>query len=322
MYPVIRKEIPRSDVSLERRQELKDERSSEYASIEVLDGVGSLSAGADEPTDNTLWGDPVNLVYPLAGSGDSEPSRERANNARTRFKQFATDQYDDESSLRFIHERIVRAQILAGAFPAFDPDDSLDALLPSDLQEKMVKKMSELEKALADARELISPSEPSEPSGPTLRSVVDEINAIRGLVRPELAKRVSTLALSLVTVVNKEFAGDPIDPADFGLPFLDVSGDENYSPYVSPLVTINEQNQTRSLIDPLAEPVMVDANDDMVQRTGPSPDASYPGPLVPHAYVDMNAPLRIPEGPRPTGAPWEPAGVAKSSGLPFGRDRQ
>lgn len=308
---MVTKRIPRADAPLSERRALRDARADEYP-IEVIGDIGSLSAGREDPTLESLWADPVNLLYPLAYAGDSSPDRSRAVNARARFKQFAEDQYNDNDSLRTVHERIVRAEIQAGASPGYDPDDSLDAMLPETLISRMVQKMS-LKDAIDKARSRFAP--PTE--GPTLKGILQELGSIHaGLsdLDETLAKRYGKALIGLAEV-SKSFAGDPINPADYGFPVNDVTDDADYAPVDTGMVYEGPMTETRSITNPLPAPSMVDANDVMEPNMGFSSDSEMPGPRMPMPNVDPNAPMRLPEQTPPTGAPWEPAGVAKSTGF-------
>lgn len=117
------KEAPDSDMSREELQQAREERSREYG-IEVLDD-GALTYPSGFPTELDQYGDPVNLKYPT-------DTKDRAANARVRFKQNA-DAYSQEESKRVVHTRIVEAELSHGIKPSYDPDDELDGLLPDAL---------------------------------------------------------------------------------------------------------------------------------------------------------------------------------------------
>jgi hypothetical protein len=121
------KQAPSEGMSNEALHAAQEERSKKYG-IEILDGA-SLTFPKDYPTELDKYGDPVNLAYPVDTEG-------RARNARVRFKQNYS-QYSEEKSRNVVHERIVRAELSMGIKPDFNPDDKLDAALPSDLKEKM-----------------------------------------------------------------------------------------------------------------------------------------------------------------------------------------
>lgn len=308
------KQIPGADTPLSERRALRDERAEKYP-IEVLGDTGSLSGGRDDPTLEDLWGDPVNLLYPLAYAEDTSPDLGRAANARARFKQFAPNQYSDETSIRTVHERIVRAELQAGVSPEFDPDDRLDAMLPEALSSRMVQKMS-LQEAIDKARARFS----STPRIPTLSEVAKELGSFHASLNgidETLAERYGAVLITLAEV-SKAFAGEPINPADFGFPVTNVSTDENYAPVDSDMVIRDQRTETRSITNPLATPNLLDVNEVPVPNMGFSPDSELPGPRTPSTNVDPNAPMRLPEQTPPTGAAWEPSGVAKS--LDFGSD--
>jgi hypothetical protein len=121
------KQAPREGATNDELRELRQERSSKFG-VEVLEANSNLSFPANFPTKLSLYADPVNLKFPVDTAG-------RANNARTRFKQFA-DNYENDSSKRVVHTRIVEAQLKFGAKPSIDPDDPLDKLLPAALRER------------------------------------------------------------------------------------------------------------------------------------------------------------------------------------------
>lgn len=76
-----------------------------------------------------------NLKFPL-GRSNNKLNLARANNARTRFKQFA-DTYTKTKSKKVVHNRIVKAQLAAGASPGFDENDPLDKLLDKSVKDKL-----------------------------------------------------------------------------------------------------------------------------------------------------------------------------------------
>lgn len=124
------KQVPPTDASTEDKREAQKVRAKEFG-IEALEGKGErLAFPAGYPKDLKMYGDPVNLMYPLDPAG-------RARNARARFKQFAGDGYKEDASKRIVHSRIIRRLLELGAKPSFDEDDPLDKLLPQDLQDKL-----------------------------------------------------------------------------------------------------------------------------------------------------------------------------------------
>lgn len=101
---------------------------SQHFGIEALSD-GALQYPADAPTDLALYGDPVNLRYPMAEA-------EKAGDARAQFKQ-QFGSYQKEESKAVVHNRIVARQLALGLDPDFDATDSLDALLSDDLKEAL-----------------------------------------------------------------------------------------------------------------------------------------------------------------------------------------
>jgi len=121
---------PKDDMSREELEAAREARSKEYG-IEVLETGSSLTYPSGYPTKLDDYGDPVNLKYPT-------DTKERAANARVRFKQNA-DAYQKDSSKKVVHERIVRAELKHGIEPGYDPEDPLDQMLPSDLKDQLTE---------------------------------------------------------------------------------------------------------------------------------------------------------------------------------------
>jgi hypothetical protein len=117
--------VPDADASNEEKRDAQKDRSDQYG-IEALETNANLTYPSDGPKTEAEYGDPVNLKYPL-------DTKERANNARSRFKQNA-DTYDEDESKKVVHSRIIKAQIDFGSEPSFDSEDPLDAMLPSDIK--------------------------------------------------------------------------------------------------------------------------------------------------------------------------------------------
>jgi hypothetical protein len=131
------RQVPSADASTEQKRKAQKARSQKYG-IEALEGKGEkLTYPSGKATRENLYGDPVNLGFPFA-SDDNKLDVKLANNARTRFKQFA-DRYEKNKSKKTVHNRIVEAQLKAGASPGFDPDDELDKMLSADLKKKLQK---------------------------------------------------------------------------------------------------------------------------------------------------------------------------------------
>lgn len=122
------KQAPQEGMNNEQLRSARAARSKQFG-IEILEVGSNLSFPKGFPTKLELYGDPVNLKYPLE-------SVERARNARVRFKQFAKN-YKQTQSKKVIHERIVRAEMKFGVKPSVDPKDPLDALLPASLKKSI-----------------------------------------------------------------------------------------------------------------------------------------------------------------------------------------
>lgn len=136
------KQDPSDDMSRDDLEKAREARSKKYG-IEVTSS-SALTYPEGYPRELSLYGDPVNLKYPV-------DTMARAANARVRFKQNAESTYTEEGSRKVVHERIVRAEIDKGVLPSYDENDALDALLPKDL----IEEMQRLQKAMDDA-----PAEP------------------------------------------------------------------------------------------------------------------------------------------------------------------
>lgn len=128
---VIIEKVPVGSDSIEEKRAAQTIRAKKYG-IESLEGKGErLSFSPGYPTDLDSYGDPVNLIFPF------RPDR-GARNVRLRFKEFAPN-YDKETSKKIVHTRIVKRLLSIGATPSFDPENSLDKLLPQDIKDKLKK---------------------------------------------------------------------------------------------------------------------------------------------------------------------------------------
>lgn len=137
----IQKVVPDTDASTEEKRSAQKQRSVQYG-IEALEGKGErLSYPAAYPKTEVDYGDPVNLMFPIAPEG-------RARNARTRFKQFADDIYEMDKSKKIVHTRIVERLLKIGSKPSLSEDDPLDMLLDQGLRDRMMERLesSETEK--------------------------------------------------------------------------------------------------------------------------------------------------------------------------------
>jgi len=131
------KAVPGKDASREAKEKAQKARAAKYG-IEILTKGSALSYPAGAPTTERLYGDPVNLKYPLAYEGDTKPDPARTRNAIARFKQNYSA-YSEGSSQARVYERIVRAALSAGIKVTFDPKDPVDSKLPGDLKTRLQK---------------------------------------------------------------------------------------------------------------------------------------------------------------------------------------
>lgn len=128
--------LPETGASTEDKRAAQVARAKKFGVEALIDKGERLSIPSGFPDDLALYGDPVNLKFPMDSEG-------RAANARVRFKQFA-DTYTKEKSKRIVHERIVRRELSLGIDAAFDEDDHLDLLLPKELRDQMTTKAIKL----------------------------------------------------------------------------------------------------------------------------------------------------------------------------------
>lgn len=123
--PEVKKNLaPTKEMTRVEKQAALQERAREFE-IEVTSDA-SLMFPAGFTTDLNKFGDPVNLKFPC----DTE---ENAKKSRKRFKKFADEVYKSTDSKAEVHERIVRLSLALGMKVEVDPDDNLDALLPTNI---------------------------------------------------------------------------------------------------------------------------------------------------------------------------------------------
>lgn len=130
------KQAPSDDMSDEELEKAREARAEEFG-IEITED-SALKFPAGFPTELSLYADPVNLKFPI-------DSADRSANARARFKQFADELYKEDRSKAAVHSRIVGRLLALGSEAAFDPEDSLDALLSEDLKERLSESSAESE---------------------------------------------------------------------------------------------------------------------------------------------------------------------------------
>lgn len=143
----IKKQTPLDDADLETNRKRQRQRSKQFG-IEIVDG-SPLTFQKGDPRKLSDYGDPVNLKFPI-------DKKNRAANARVRFKQFADSIYSKEKSQRIVHNRIVKVELSLGIKPKFDTEDPLDSLLDSDIKDtlKNIKKKGSSKMNSKDAKKL------------------------------------------------------------------------------------------------------------------------------------------------------------------------
>lgn len=287
MRPVRKQLLASDDASVEERRAAKDRRSQEFG-IEVVDGT-ALTPRADGPvvttdSDMDLYGDPVNFLYPLGVRGGRTLDRNRVAAARAAFKgargASRGGPYEQESSRRVVHTRIVEAEFEVGIIPGLDPDDDLDALLPSELFERQEAGITR-----GPHRAKGSPMAENNPPTPqTMDTIRRRINASRnnlGGGLPELDRAIAqarangdeamvTLLLAAQARVTQNHEGtqDPV-PSSMSAGPARVADDPPLAP---PVVT--------QLPPPNAVPATQFSSNDPLPPTRVAPPPA-PGPAVP-----------------------------------------
>jgi len=137
----VEKQVPDKSANRDQKVKAQASRATKYG-IEILPKGSNLSYPAGDPTTEALFGDPVNLKYPLAYAGATKPDPGRTRNAIARFKQNSSA-YSKNASKQRVYERIVRAALSAGIKVSFDAKDPVDALLPSDLKTRLQKEAAD-----------------------------------------------------------------------------------------------------------------------------------------------------------------------------------
>lgn len=131
----VAKAVPAPAATPDEKRTAQEARAKKY-------GIGALASGANlsypsgDPTSEALYGDPVNLKYPIAYD-DNKPDPARIRNGLARFAQNASAY--PEADRGKVWERLVRAALAAGITHGYDPKNPLDASLPADLKDKLSK---------------------------------------------------------------------------------------------------------------------------------------------------------------------------------------
>lgn len=203
----VEKTVPAADASDKNKQKALVERSESYG-IEARDDA-NLTYPADCPAKASAYSDPVNLMYPVADVSNKADTG-RIRNAISRFRQ-NHEEYKQDTSRARVYERIVRAALDSDVEVSFDPNDSVDALLPADLKEDLQKAATDkTKKELATValraeisdigarlkKEVGAPAPPTPGTTPS----IDEMDDLRATVKTatdrvdSLTKEKATLA--------------------------------------------------------------------------------------------------------------------------------
>ncbi len=129
--------VPSNDASQEEKISAQESRSKGYG-IEILGKGSNLGYPSGEPSTERLYGDPVNLKYPLAHDDAKSSDPARTKSAIAQFRQNYKS-YGDELSQKRVYERIVRAALSAKIDVSYDPKNPVDQLLPGDLKSRLKK---------------------------------------------------------------------------------------------------------------------------------------------------------------------------------------
>ena len=112
----------------------REECSKKYG-IEALEG--DIIVIQDAPTDEALFGDPVNVKY-VFGKTDNKMDVELIKQATADFKK-DIDIYTEEDSKARVYERIVRAALSEKIEVEYDSENPIDNLLPNELKDRLSK---------------------------------------------------------------------------------------------------------------------------------------------------------------------------------------
>lgn len=130
------KAVPAADASPEDKRKAQQARATQYG-IEARED-GNLSYQAGNPTTESLYGDPVNLMYPF-GSDSNQPDVGRIRNAVARFSQ-NRDEYQEKASKVKVLTRIVEAALRAGVAVTMPEGDDIYDALPAALRDRIKEK--------------------------------------------------------------------------------------------------------------------------------------------------------------------------------------
>jgi hypothetical protein len=184
----LEKSVPADDATPEEKQKAHAARAKQYG-IEALTTGAALSYPAGDPTSEAMYGDPVNLKYPIGGEGNAADV-ERIRNALARFKGNA-DTYSQDASKARVYERIVRAALAAEIAVSYDPNDAIDKLLPADLKTRLETASKDADEAAKKQAEENAKKAASEVTA----KAADILSRVQAL---ELASRVEAITKRVV----------------------------------------------------------------------------------------------------------------------------
>jgi hypothetical protein len=189
------KAVPGSDAEDDEKRAAQEARAKQYG-VEALEAGANLSYPSGSPTVESLYGDPVNLKYPL-GRAANQPDVGRIRNALGRFKQ-AHGAYSSDASKAIVYARIVEAALAQGVDVSYDPEDVIDRLLP----QNVVERLTEVEGG--DGESETDKSDSTDGKGSAdFASWLDKAGAVVG---EKLAEATISIALSK--------AADPTPPSE------------------------------------------------------------------------------------------------------------
>jgi len=223
------KAVPAADAPAEDKRAAQETRSKKYG-IEILSTNSALSYPADAPTTETLYGDPVNIKYPLGGT-DNQPDAARVRNALARFKQNAAV-YTEDAARGKVYARIVEQALALGIDVSYDPEDPVDALLPADLKDRLTAAQAKRDVAawcadtvaaldgqltaiaLRDATPAVPPRDPAppqvQPEPPVdheevaaLRKQLDDLRAVSDAQATDLERAQAALRKALLAETRR-----------------------------------------------------------------------------------------------------------------------
>ena len=130
------KQVPPADATPDAKREAQQKRAAEFG-IQALESNANLSYPKGDPTQLSLYGDPVNLKYPL-GREDNKRDRDRIASAvsyfRTNYKG-----YTEKASQVRVFSRIIEAGLAEGMEISYRDDHPVDKALPGTLKDRMKK---------------------------------------------------------------------------------------------------------------------------------------------------------------------------------------